>query len=105
MLKNRMFIDDTKLPFAQISPPRDQNLGIGLAFKACRYFTLRLYASRNRILSIVPYPTVRRNSSVQQPVMIRPVGKMPKVRPGNTKAAALAAADDADAPVEVDVLV
>lgn len=44
------------------------------------------------------------NSNVQPLVMIRPVGKTPSVRPGSTKVAALAAADDAEAPVEVVVL-
>lgn len=44
------------------------------------------------------------NIKVQAPVMMRPTGKMPSVRPGKTNIPALAAADDAGMPADVDVL-
>lgn len=42
--------------------------------------------------------------NVQDPVMMRPIGKIPSVRPGSTKVPPLAAADDAGTPAEVKVL-
>lgn len=50
----------------------------------------------------MPYPTVATNRTVQTLVMTRPTGKMPRVRPGRTKVAAFAAADDVGAPGDVD---
>ena len=64
-------------------------------------FTLRRYDSRNCILPNVPYPTTQTKMNVQTPVMMNPIGKIPKVVPGNTNTAALAAAATAAAAAAV----
>lgn len=48
--------------------------------------TRRRYASRNRMRSTVPTPTITTNKSAHTPVMMKPTGKMPRVLPGSTKA-------------------
>ena len=47
--------------------------------------TLRRYASRNRIRSTVPTPTVATNKSAHTPVITNPTGNIPNVLPGSTK--------------------
>ncbi len=57
-------------------------------------FNLRLYESRNCLRPQVPRPKVTMKSKVQIQVMMRPVGKMPRVTPGSTNGVGEATVSD-----------
>lgn len=66
---------------------------------------LRLYDPLNRILPNVPYPTVPTNRNAHVLVMMRPVGNIPSVVPGNTNGVAPAGTVEVEAARAVAALV